>query len=40
MGDGGSCSFAGARRRFEGTTGLGIEEFVEDNDMEWRPEVP
>lgn len=34
MGDSGNCWFAGALRRLEGTTGLGIEEFVEDNDME------
>jgi hypothetical protein len=30
----GSGWFATALRRFEGTTGLGIVEMVEDNDME------
>jgi hypothetical protein len=34
MGDSGSCWSAAALRRLEGTTGLGIVEFVEDNDME------
>jgi hypothetical protein len=31
---------AAALRLLEGTTGLGIVELVEDNDMEQRREVP
>jgi hypothetical protein len=40
MGGCGCGWFAAALRRLEGTTGLGIVEFVEDNDMERGPEVP
>jgi hypothetical protein len=36
----GSGWFTAALRRLEGTTGLGIVELVEDNDMERGREVP
>ncbi len=36
----GGSWFAATLRRLEGTTGLGIVEFVEDNDMERGPEIP
>ena len=40
IGGSGGGWFAAALRRLEGTTGLGIVELVEDNDMERGREVP